>query len=84
MNTEKMITVKAIWDDEARVWVASSNDVPGLITEAGTYEELVQKLQIMIPEMLQENGLLNKGSKSDIPFHLFSQRVEKTKVAHFE
>jgi hypothetical protein len=39
----------------------------------------------MIPEMLQENGLLNKGSKSDIPFHfVFSRRVEKTKVAHFE
>ena len=37
-------------------------------------ENFVQKLQIMIPEMLQENGLLNKGAKSDIPFHFARPR----------
>jgi len=26
--------VKAIWDEEARVWVATSDGVPGLATEA--------------------------------------------------
>ncbi len=30
----KPYTVKTMWDDEAKVWVASSEDVPGLITEA--------------------------------------------------
>jgi len=28
------IQVKAFWDSDARVWVAESDDVPGLITEA--------------------------------------------------
>ena len=32
----KDINVEAFLDDEARVWVASSNDVPGLISEADT------------------------------------------------
>lgn len=27
----KDISVEAFWDEEARVWVASSNDDPGLI-----------------------------------------------------
>jgi hypothetical protein len=32
----KQITLKAGWDPEAKVWVATSDDVPGLITEAET------------------------------------------------
>ena len=50
------ITVNAIWDDEARVFVATSEDVPGLATEASTLDELVAKLKVMIPEMLDANG----------------------------
>ncbi len=42
----KDIRVEAFWDEEAHVWVASSNDVPGLITEADTMEQLMQKLKI--------------------------------------
>jgi len=47
--------VKAEWDSEASVWVASSDDVPGLATGADT---LVEKLKVVIPELLEENGLL--------------------------
>ena len=47
----KQITVKAEWDPEAKVWVASSDDVPGLITEAETVEALAEKLSVMIPEL---------------------------------
>ena len=38
------ITVNAEWDPEANVWVATSEDVPGLITEADTLEDLQGKL----------------------------------------
>lgn len=50
------ITVNATWDDEAGVFVATSDDVPGLVTEAETRDQLVQKLKVMIPEMLDANG----------------------------
>jgi predicted RNase H-like HicB family nuclease len=50
--------VRAEWDDEAEVWVASSDDVPGLATGADTLEALIDKLKIVIPELLEENGLL--------------------------
>ena len=49
--------VKAEWDAEANVWVASSDDVPGLATGADTFESLVEKLKVVIPELLEENGL---------------------------
>ena len=50
--------VKAEWDSEASVWVASSDDVPGLATGADTFELLVEKLKVVIPELLEANGLL--------------------------
>jgi predicted RNase H-like HicB family nuclease len=50
--------VKAEWDAEAGVWVASSEDVPGLATGADTLEQLIEKLKQVIPELLEENGLL--------------------------
>ena len=50
------IKVLAFWDEEAHVWVAESDDVPGLITEAATLEALSAKLEVMIPELLEANG----------------------------
>lgn len=38
----KDIKVEAFWDEEAQVWVASSEDVPGLITESDTMEHLMR------------------------------------------
>jgi predicted RNase H-like HicB family nuclease len=39
-------------------WVASSDDVPGLATGADTFERLVEKLKVVIPELLEANSLL--------------------------
>jgi predicted RNase H-like HicB family nuclease len=51
-------------DDEAKVWVATSDDVPGLATEAETMQELSKKLEVMIPELLTENDYLDAGEIS--------------------
>jgi hypothetical protein len=50
------LIVRAMWDEEAKVWVATSEDVPGLATESPTLDALVPKLMIMIPELLDANG----------------------------
>lgn len=55
----KPLYVHAEWDAEAGVWVATSNDVPGLATESATVEALVSKLEAMIPELLAANGVRN-------------------------
>jgi predicted RNase H-like HicB family nuclease len=69
----KPLFIRAEWDDEAQVWVATSDDVPGLATEEKTLEGLIQKLKIMIPELLEANGT---EMKQEIPFELISRRFE--------
>ena len=49
--------VVAEWDEEAHVSVAFSDDVPGLATGAETLAALIENLQLVIPELLAENGL---------------------------
>ena len=53
----RTLKVQARWDGEAGVWVAESDDVPGLATEAATLEELLAKRAVMVPELLEENGV---------------------------
>ena len=49
------LVVEAWWDDEASVWVATSEDIPGLVTEADTLDQLRSKLADIVPELLAEN-----------------------------
>jgi predicted RNase H-like HicB family nuclease len=49
--------IRATWDDEAKVWVAASDDVPGLVAEASSVEKLIEKLRALVPEMLEANGV---------------------------
>ena len=69
----KPLFVRAEWDEEASVWVASSDDVPGLATEGDTLEGLVEKLKVMIPELLEANGT---AGGEEIPFEIFTRRFE--------
>jgi predicted RNase H-like HicB family nuclease len=71
--------VTAEWDEEAQVWVASSEDVPGLATGADTLEALIERLKIVIPELLIENGLL-PASVKNVPFAVKAERSELAPV----
>lgn len=50
-----VLNVNVMWDPEARVFVASSDDIPGLVTEAPTYERLVERVMAVAPELLRDN-----------------------------
>jgi hypothetical protein len=77
---EKDIKVEAFWDEEAKVWVASSDDVPGLITEAPTMELLIQKIRTLIPELFRANNIIAYEGMIDIPVHLLGRWQEVIKV----
>jgi predicted RNase H-like HicB family nuclease len=49
------IVIHADWDPEAAVWVATTNDLRGLVTEAETIETLRKKLPGMILDLLEEH-----------------------------
>ena len=70
----KQITVNAEWDPEAKVWVAISEDVPVLVTEAETVEALAEKLATMIPELLEANDTLVDTSSRNVPINLIAHR----------
>jgi predicted RNase H-like HicB family nuclease len=61
MRLAKPIVVHADWDSEAEVWVATTRDLRGLVTEAESIEALRAKLPGMILDLLEENGI------SDVP-----------------
>jgi hypothetical protein len=79
--SQPLYKIEAIWDREAQVWVAQSNDVPGLATEANDLESLTDKLKIIIPELLQLNDLIYTKHVSNIAFELISYRQESIQVA---
>ena len=55
------VVIHADWDPEASVWVATTNDIQGLVTEADTIEALRAKLPGIILDLLEEQGI------SDLP-----------------
>jgi hypothetical protein len=56
---KSMYRVEAFWDDEAQVWVAESEEIAGLVTEASSLEILTNKLKQLIPELLIINQSYN-------------------------
>ncbi|MHC5741412.1 MAG: DUF1902 domain-containing protein [Nostoc sp.] len=49
--------VEAFWDSNAEVWVATSDHVAGLVTEASTIEVWTQKLREIILELIVLNKI---------------------------
>ena len=61
------------WDDEAQVWIATSDDIPGLVLESGSFDALLERTRIAVPELLALN------TPSDLPISLsfISERHER-------
>ena len=47
--------INLIWDEEAGVWVATSEDVPGLVLESGSFDALIERVRFSIPELIKLN-----------------------------
>jgi hypothetical protein len=55
-GSKNRFVVTAVWDDDPEVWVAESDEVPGLITEAESKTRLKEKLAALVPELLELNS----------------------------
>lgn len=70
-----LIVVRATWDSDAEVWTAESTDLPGLVTEASSLDELDAKLPDLIRDLLDVN---DAADGFDVPVEViatFSRRV---------
>ena len=70
------LLIKMIWDPEAAVWIAESDDVPGLVLESGSFDALIERVRFAAPELLALNG--HTGSPASLTF--LSERRERIAV----
>ena len=45
--------IEAEWDCEAEVWVATSPDVPGLVLQGRTHDEIIEKVRLVLPALIE-------------------------------
>jgi len=75
--SKKEFIVQAHWDADAKVWWADSDDIPGLVTEAETFDALVERVVAIAPELLSLNGVKSTG---ELPVHVMADRVEQVRL----
>jgi hypothetical protein len=68
----------AHWDVDAQVWWAESDDVPGLVAEAATHDDLIADLRQVVPELLSLNMPNYTGA---ITLSITSDQVEQVSYA---
>ena len=49
--------VQLAWDNESKVWTATSEDIPGLILEDESADKLIQRVILAAPEIIELNGV---------------------------
>ncbi|MDR1953018.1 MAG: DUF1902 domain-containing protein [Clostridiales Family XIII bacterium] len=49
------------WDSDADVWVATSDDIPGLVLESGSVDALIERVRFAAPELLSLNGTIEQN-----------------------
>ena len=48
-------SVNLQWDPEAAVWIATSDDIIGLVLESGSVDALIERVRYAAPELLELN-----------------------------
>ena len=66
-------TVKLFWDSEASVWVATSDDIRGLVLESGSLDVLIERVRMTVPELLR----LNSQPMEHAKITFVTERVEE-------
>ena len=61
------------WDNDAAVWIATSDDVPGLVLESGSFDALLERTRVAVPELLE----LDNSVSSPLNLTFVSERHEK-------
>ena len=77
-----LLVVRAALDTEAGVWYVTDSAVPGLATEAASFDELCRKILIMVPELLDANGWDgDPEGGTEIPIEIIASRSSRIRRA---
>ena len=61
---------------DASVWIATSDDIPGLVLESGSFDALVERVRFAAPELLELNGKTGQN----LTLSILSERHERIAV----
>ena len=64
--------VKLIWSDESRSWSTRSDDVPGLLLASNSFDALIERVRMALPEFLE----LDQDYTGDIQLSFEAERTE--------
>lgn len=53
----KQYTVELFWDEESSTWVATSEDIPGLILGSESADKLIERVRLAAPEIMELNNI---------------------------
>lgn len=68
--------VNLTWDADAAVWIATSDDIPGLVLESGSFDALLERVRFAAPELLE----LNQAEKPALTLNFRSERRERIAI----
>ena len=74
------LTVTVSHDERQGVWYVESSDVPGLNAEAPTYDELVEVIADLAPDLVAAN-LPDGGLDAEAPIPLRIQHIVSARPA---
>jgi len=65
--------INIIWDNDAEVYIATSDEIPGLVLESGSFDALIEKVRFAAPELLK----LNNPQAEIVDLRFVSERLCK-------
>ena len=66
-------TIDLTWDNDAKVWIATSEDIPGLVLESGSFDALLERIRFAAPEIIA----LNNPDRKSYVLSFVSNRHER-------
>ena len=70
-------SINLTWDNEASVWIATSDDVFGLILEDESIDVLMYRVRHAVPELLA----FDSPVAEDISFDFIARRKERLAIS---
>ena len=52
LGMSMVATIEGRWDPEARVWTATSPELPGLVVESESWPALVDEVRLVLPDLM--------------------------------
>ena len=70
----KNCTVKLVWDDG--IWYTKADEELGLVLESGSFDALIERVRMAVPEMLE----MNCGYRGEIQLSFEVERVDNLQM----